>query len=81
MSEEILVGRIYRHFKGENKLYKVLNVAYDCENPGKEVVVYEQLYPSSEYPQGTVWIRGLEDFLGFKEFSDGKKIKRFVLVE
>ena len=79
MREEIVIGGIYRHFKGEEKIYRVLSVARDCENPSKEMVVYEQLYETKDFSKGTIWARELSDFLGFKE-SDGKRIKRFELV-
>jgi hypothetical protein len=77
MMEEIVVGAIYRHFKGEDRLYRVVSVARDCENPSQEVVVYEQLYETEDFSQGTVWFRSLEDFIGYKVFEDGRRVKRF----
>ncbi len=41
MERVILVGKTYRHFKGQ--LYKVLCIATDSET-NEEVVVYEALY-------------------------------------
>jgi len=77
MSEGIIIGGVYRHFKGPEKIYRVLRVAHDCDNPKKEVVVYEQLYETKEFPRGTTWTRPLEDFLGEK-FVEGKGlVKRF----
>ncbi len=74
------IGGIYRHFKGEDKLYRLLNVAVNCDTLSKQVV-YEQLYDSKDFAKGTVWIRDLEDFVGNKIFEDGSEVKRFKLVE
>jgi hypothetical protein len=70
---EILKGK-YRHFKGG--LYEVIEVALDCENPERRVVVYRALYD-----EGKIWFRDLEDFNGWKIFSDGRRVKRFEFVE
>jgi hypothetical protein len=70
---------VYRHFKGEERLYRVKRIARDCDNPEKKVVVYENLY-EGDFPKGTCWIRELEEFMGFKELN-GEKIKRFTLIE
>ena len=75
----VKAGEKYRHFKGGE--YEVLWVARDCENLLREVVVYKSLYVSKEFPIGTVWARSLDDFVGEKIFDDGKKVKRFELVE
>lgn len=86
--EEPNPGERYLHFKG--KEYEIIAVANDCDNPGKKIVVYKQLY-QSENPVGAVWFRSLEDFVGYKEFKEnttingklfraGEKVKRFVLV-
>lgn len=69
---------VYQHFKGRDKLYRVLEVARDAENPKQARVVYEQLY-ESEFPKGEVWSRTLEDFVGYKEIK-GRKVKRFTLI-
>ncbi|MDD3453214.1 MAG: DUF1653 domain-containing protein [Bacilli bacterium] len=45
MDRVIIVGKTYKHFKGQK--YKVLCIAKDSESEGndlKEVVVYEALY-------------------------------------
>jgi hypothetical protein len=78
-------GERYLHFKG--KMYEIICIAKDCDKPDKRLVVYKQLY-SSENPIGTIWVRSLEDFTGYKEFNEdiqvserffrkGEKIKRF----
>ncbi len=38
---KIKLGK-YRHFKGKD--YEVIGVARDCENPGRELVIYKALY-------------------------------------
>ena len=70
-------GDKYLHFKG--KVYEVVGVARDCEDPKRKVVVYRALYTSEDFPFGQVWTRSLEDFIGFKEV-DGEKTKRFEFV-
>lgn len=77
-------GEIYRHFKSTPKkemTYRIVAVALDCENPSQKLVIYEQLYEGEEFPSGTIWKRSLEDFCGDKIFEDGKKVKRFTLIE
>lgn len=51
---EILVGRKYRHFKGNN--YKVLALAEHTET-GEECVVYQALYG-----EGKIYVRPLDMF-------------------
>lgn len=74
---EVRIGR-YRHFKGQE--YEVLCVARDCENPDRKIVIYRGLYNHPKFGQGAVWTRDLEDFVGFKDLGDGKKVKRFEFV-
>lgn len=68
---------IYRHFKGVDKLYEIIAIANNCENPKENFVIYKQLYDTKEFPKGSIWSRSLEDFIGYKEFLDGSKVKRF----
>ena len=75
---EVKIGGIYRHFKGKEKLYRVINLARGCENSSKIFVIYEQLYETKDSPKGTIWKRSLKEFVGFKEI-DGRKVKRFEL--
>lgn len=79
-TEEIVLGGIYKHFKGEDHRYKVIALARDCENPMIIHVIYEQLFDSKEYKTGQVWRRPLEDFSGFKIKEDGSKVKRFTFL-
>jgi len=63
------VGERYRHFKGGE--YEVVAVGKNCDDIEQEVVVYRALYGD-----GKVWVRLLEDFIGFKEIN-GESVKRF----
>jgi hypothetical protein len=70
---EIVIGGVYRHFKGN--FYKVLTLALDSETL-EEKVIYISLYYNPE-KETRVWSRSLEDFLGPKELEDGKIVNRF----
>lgn len=63
--EELKVGRVYEHFKGDK--YIVEGTAYDSETL-KEMVIYRSLYN-----EGKLWIREKENFLGYK--NDKKRFK------
>lgn len=54
--QELQIGRVYRHFKGDYYLAEAL--AYDSET-GAPCVVYRKLYGD-----GGLWVRPLEMFLG-----------------
>ncbi len=77
--EEVKVGRVYRHFKGN--YYFVENVAYDSETK-ERMVVYKPLYEREDGRQ--IWVRPESMFLS--EIGDrpdnitGQKV-RFKLVE
>ncbi|MEK6913787.1 MAG: DUF1653 domain-containing protein [Nanoarchaeota archaeon] len=78
--EEPKVWERYRHFKGEDKIYEVIAVARDCNNPEEKSVIYRNLYETEEIPFGTIWFRSLEDFCSYTELN-GKKVKRFTLIK
>ena len=77
--EEVKVGRVYRHFKGN--YYFVEDIAYDSESKNR-MVVYKPLY-NREDGKNT-WVRSEKMFLEeIPERSDnitGQKV-RFELVE
>lgn len=52
----IKIGASYKHFK--NKLYKVIDIVKDCEEPDRQLVIYQALYGSKEK-----WAREYNDFL------------------
>jgi hypothetical protein len=68
MNESIIIGGIYRHFKGN--LYKVLHTAKHSETE-ELMVVYQKLYGNHD-----IWVRPLDMFLDYKEVDD-KMVKRF----
>lgn len=67
---------VYKHFKGHHKL--ALFLASDCENPKQKFVVYTSLYDDEKSQK---WIRPVENFMGYKKFEDGTKVKRFEFVK
>jgi hypothetical protein len=69
--EEFKPG-VYKHFKGNN--YLALMLSTDCEDTDKKYVIYITLY---ENEHSTVWSREVTDFMGYKKFEDGTKVKRF----
>ena len=72
MSEKIVIGGIYQHFKGN--MYKVLFVAKHSETL-EEMVVYQALYGA-----GDVWVRPANMFLE-KIKRDGQTVKRFKFIK
>lgn len=67
---------VYKHFKGG--MYLALILAKDSETL-EDVVVYIPLYDNPE-SNTKAWIRPLNDFMGYKEFEDGTKVKRFEFI-
>ncbi len=56
--EEVKIGRVYRHFKGN--YYFVENIAYDSETK-ERMVVYRPLYPRAD--GRSLWVRCESMFL------------------
>ena len=56
--EEVKIGRVYRHFKGN--YYFVENIAYDSETKEK-MVVYKPLYEREDGKN--IWVRAEKMFL------------------
>lgn len=74
--QELLVGRVYRHFKGD--YYLVEGVAKNSET-GEDYVIYRKLYGD-----GGLWIRPLEMFMSKvdkEKYPDVKQEYRFELQE
>ena len=55
---EVKIGRVYRHFKGN--YYFVENIAYDSETK-ERLVVYKSLYPRDD--GRSIWVRPEKMFL------------------
>lgn len=64
---------IYRHYKGSK--YKLLFIATDSETLEKKVV-YKALYGD-----GGIWVRPLSMWSEVVVLPDGRKVKRFELIE
>ena len=62
MERELKIGGIYRHFKGKEMLYEVIEEAIDSETLEK-IVIYKSLYEHGNYKKGTVWARNKSNFL------------------
>lgn len=71
----IKVGEIYRHYKNPEHLYKILEIAIHSETL-EEMVVYQALYKSENFPIFQVWVRPLKMF---EELVNGKP--RFERIE
>ena len=75
MERVIIVGKTYRHFKGN--YYKVLCIATDSET-NEEVVVYEALYDEHR-----IWTRPYDMFNSLvdkEKYPDCSQKYRFELV-
>ena len=76
--ENVQIGRVYRHFKGN--YYFVENVALDSETQ-ERVVIYKPLYPRMD---ANIWVRRevmfLEEIPERPDNITGQKY-RFELVE
>ena len=71
------VGGRYKHFKGGE--YGVVGLAYDSDTL-EEVVIYETLYESDEFPKGQWWTRPLDDFCATVD-RNGKVQPRFTRIK
>lgn len=69
---DLVIGGIYKHFKGNE--YRLLHIATHSETE-EEVVVYEKLYGDH-----SIWVRPLEMFLDQKEV-EGQWVDRFARIE
>ena len=64
--EEVKVGKVYRHFKGN--YYFVENVALDSENK-ERVVIYKPIYDRDD---SKIWVRREKMFLVDDDVSTRK---------
>ena len=62
MENKVVVGGIYRHYKGKEMLYEVIAEAINSETL-EEMVIYKSLYKHGDYDIGTVWARPKELFI------------------
>lgn len=74
--DEVQIGRIYRHFKGD--YYLAEGIARHCED-GEPYVIYRKLYGD-----GSLWLRPVSVFLSKvdrKKYPDADQEYRFQLQE
>ena len=78
---EVVVGGIYKHFKGN--LYKVINIGYDSETNingiSKKLVIYEALYDDHK-----IWVRPYDMFVSKvdkEKYPDVTHEYRFELIK
>ncbi|MCR4694595.1 MAG: DUF1653 domain-containing protein [Pseudobutyrivibrio sp.] len=76
MDNKLIIGRVYKHFKGD--YYLVENVAKDSETQ-EDMVIYRKLYDD-----GSLWVRPLDMFLSpvdKEKYPDACQDFRFELQE
>ena len=73
MPKSVIKPGIYLHYK--NRKYRVIGVAKHSETL-EELVIYQQLYESTDFPKGTFWVRPKKMFVE-KVIVAGKKMPRF----
>lgn len=71
---EIKIGNIYKHYSG--KLYKVIALAHDSEDPALLRVVYQALYDCPTFGPNAMWTRTYTMFTEYVVIN-GKEQPRF----
>jgi hypothetical protein len=74
----VTVGAIYKHYSG--KLYKVIGIAHDSEDPSILRVIYQGLYNCPIYGAHPIWSRKYEVFIEHVVVN-GIRQPRFTIVE
>ncbi|MGB8468058.1 MAG: DUF1653 domain-containing protein [Candidatus Babeliales bacterium] len=75
---EIVVGKTYRHYSG--KLYKVIAIAHDSEDPALMRVIYQGLYDCPAFGPNPIWDRPYTMFAE-NVVINGVEQPRFVQVD
>lgn len=71
MIEEIIVGRTYRSPSGIP--FMVLARAQHGQDCSVQMVVYQNVEPTRDYPRDTLWVESESLFLTqFREFEEGR---------
>lgn len=68
-------NQIYRHYKDPTHIYKIIAFGKHSETL-EDLVVYQALYESKDFPMFQIWIRPLKMF---EEIVNGTP--RFILIE
>jgi len=71
--EEIEVGAIYQHYKGQE--YIIVGLAHHSETL-EEIVVYKALYNSPDFGENAIWVRPKVIFLEYV-IINSEKVPRF----
>jgi hypothetical protein len=71
---KITVGTTYKHYSG--KLYTVIAIAHDSEDPSMLRVIYQGLYDDPVFGMYPIWDRPYTMFTENVQI-DGKEFKRF----
>ncbi len=67
----------YQHYKGGQ--YEVLGIGR-IEATLKECVIYKALYKTEDFPERSMWVRPLDEFVEEVEV-DGETVSRFTRVD
>lgn len=73
-NREIKVGKIYKHYSG--KMYKVIAIAHDSEDPALLRVIYQGLYNCPTFGPNPVWDRSYTMFAE-NAVINGLQVPRF----
>lgn len=77
MERELKIGK-YRHFKGNDKIYRVIGEAEHTET-GEKLVIYQALYEAGEVKMNKIYARPtamfLEEVPEKKENPTGQKYR------
>jgi len=76
MSQELQIGGIYQHYKGNR--YKVIGLARHTETL-EELVVYQALYNMPQFGENSLWVRPKAMFLE-NVIIDGVGRSRFAFI-
>ncbi|MFH0701867.1 MAG: DUF1653 domain-containing protein [Candidatus Woesearchaeota archaeon] len=75
--EELKVGGIYQHYKGN--FYVLISLAHHSETL-EPLVVYMGLYESEEFGKNPFWVRPLSLFTDQVQW-EGQKVLRFKFIK
>jgi hypothetical protein len=68
------VGALYKHYKG--KIYQIIAIARDCENPEIKHVIYKACYNCPSFGADVIWSRPYTMFVE-DVVIEGKRVASF----